>query len=268
MNCLHFRFASLTELFQFICPQINDIQKQRLTTCKYESVLLQCSNQQILPHDYPEVKQSETVVEDDGNTFEIVVISDNFEEKSTALDNEFEEFELLEVDHLDIDSEEIKTDSTDLVNDDKDFPFASDVVQAIDVSDAENLDNEPKPTNRSNARRKQKPNIKVEIQSTRKSARQAAKLHKSIHFRNGSEKTKVKPKNMVTIKRESSPEIEDMQQDCDDVAEGESDNEFPARDSDNEDWPSQETLDEFPKRIMKNGLLLYKGKELMSLICK
>lgn len=50
--------------------------------------------------------------------------------------------------------------------------------------------------------------------------------------------------------------------------EGESENEFPARDSDNEDWPAQTTLNEFPDKILENGLLLVKGKKLMSMICK
>lgn len=50
--------------------------------------------------------------------------------------------------------------------------------------------------------------------------------------------------------------------------EGESDNEFPARDSDNDDWPAQQKLDDFPKEILSNGLLLVKGKQLMTLICK
>lgn len=49
---------------------------------------------------------------------------------------------------------------------------------------------------------------------------------------------------------------------------GESGDEFPARDSDNEDWPAQQTLNEFPKVIVDNGLLLVKGKKLMTLICK
>lgn len=51
-------------------------------------------------------------------------------------------------------------------------------------------------------------------------------------------------------------------------SEGESENEFPARDSDNEDWPAQTTLNEFPDKILENGLLLVKGKKLMTMICK
>lgn len=50
--------------------------------------------------------------------------------------------------------------------------------------------------------------------------------------------------------------------------EGESENEFPARDSDNEDWPAQETLDKFPANIIENGVLTVKGKKLKSLISK
>lgn len=53
-----------------------------------------------------------------------------------------------------------------------------------------------------------------------------------------------------------------------DEGEGESENEFPARDSDNEDWPAQETLNTFPDKILENGLLLVKGKKLMNMICK
>ncbi|XP_037052051.1 zinc finger protein 62 homolog [Bradysia coprophila] len=53
-----------------------------------------------------------------------------------------------------------------------------------------------------------------------------------------------------------------------DEDEEESDYEFPARDSDNEDWPAQTTLDDFPNKIIENGLLLVKGKKLMSMICK
>lgn len=50
--------------------------------------------------------------------------------------------------------------------------------------------------------------------------------------------------------------------------EGESGDEFPARDSDNDDWPAQQTISEFPKEILRDGLLQIKGKHLMSMICK
>lgn len=204
--------------------------------------------------DYYKVKQNVSTVEDDTNTFEIVVISNNFEEKQVAIDTEFEEFELLEVDNLDvnIESQELKPD---LVNDDPNLP--------LDVLNVEHSKDTPISTER-----KHKPDVKKHIPSTRKSARQAAKLHKSVHSEDRSEKHREKLKNSSTIKRNDTPALDDMQQDCDDVAEGDSDDEFPARDSDNDDWPSQDTLDDFPKQIMRNGLLLYKGKELMSMICR
>lgn len=50
--------------------------------------------------------------------------------------------------------------------------------------------------------------------------------------------------------------------------EGESDNEFPTRDSDYDDWPPPETFNEFPKTLIKNGVLAIKGKALMDLINK
>lgn len=50
--------------------------------------------------------------------------------------------------------------------------------------------------------------------------------------------------------------------------EGESDNEFPARDSDNDDWPAPETVSVFPKVMIRNGVLAIKGRGLMDLINK
>lgn len=76
---------------------------------------------------------------------------------------------------------------------------------------------------------------------------------------NSTSKQKASPKVKKTSKTKTSTN------DCD---EGESDDEFPARDSDNEDWPAQETLNTFPKELIKNGLLLVKGKDLMSIINK
>lgn len=189
------------------------------------------------------------------------------DEKSAAVDNEFEEFELLEVDNVDVSipSQEFKTD---LVNDAENDALAPVEIQAMTVLNGENEEKKTKPSHPIKSRPKDRLSIEVEVHSTRRSARQAAKFAKSRRFRNGDERTKFKTKRNIIIKREENGEMDDMQQDCDDIAEGDSDNEFPARDSDNEDWPSQETLDEFPKQIIENGLLLYKGKDLMSMICR
>lgn len=229
--------------------------------------------------EYSDEKPSETVIDDDGHTYEIVVIANDFEEKSVPVESEFEEFELLEVDNGDANNGESHECVTQ--NDDQSLPLSSEMVQAMDIvnaSDNENVQNQEyeyksKSNSSNDSRRKHKSDMKVEVHSIRKSARQAAKLQKSQHFKIKKEQTKSfvtkrKADNSITKASEENFEIEEMQQDCDDIAEGESDNEFPARDSDNEDWPSQETLDEFPKQFMKNGLLLYKGKELMSMICR
>lgn len=207
------------------------------------------------------------------------MIANDFEEKSMPVESEFEEFELLEVDNGDANNEspEILT-----LNDDQSLPLSSEMVQSMDILDACDIANvqnqefeyKSKSNSSNDMRRKHKPDIKVEVQSRRKSARQAAKLQKSQHFEIKKEQTKSfvtkrKGDHSIAVKAiEENCDIDDMQQDCDEIAEGESDDEFPARDSDNEDWPSQETLDEFPKQLMKNGLLLYKGKELMSMICR
>lgn len=48
--------------------------------------------------------------------------------------------------------------------------------------------------------------------------------------------------------------------------EGESGDEFPARDSDNEEWPAAETMDKFPTTLIRDGLLVVKGTLLMDMI--
>ncbi|XP_053694394.1 zinc finger and BTB domain-containing protein 49-like isoform X2 [Sabethes cyaneus] len=52
----------------------------------------------------------------------------------------------------------------------------------------------------------------------------------------------------------------------DELGEGDSENEFPARDSDNEEWPAAETMERFPAKIIQDGLVTVKGKELMQMI--
>ncbi|CAO1440154.1 unnamed protein product [Diamesa serratosioi] len=43
-------------------------------------------------------------------------------------------------------------------------------------------------------------------------------------------------------------------------------NDFPARDSDNDCWPATETINKIPKKVIENGILLFKGKRLMNMI--
>lgn len=251
--------------------QINDIQKERLTLSKYESIVLhaQCNSNDSTSNHSISLKKDGTVADDEGNTFEIVVISEDFDQK-IAVDNEFEEFELLEVDHMDTSTDIQDGNSVSIENSPQ-----PEEMQTIDIPETVNVQNEITKSPEIIQRRKQKPNIQIEIKSVRKSARQAARTQKPVQTYNKINSKKLKTyvkKNRAeraSIRRNKEIcEIEILQEDYDDVAEGESDDEFPARDSDNDEWPSQETLDDFPKQIIKDGLLMYKGKELMSMICR
>lgn len=232
-----------------------------LTAGEYENHVLQpqyCTKI-VIERPLTSLEKTETVVDDDGNTFEILLIPQDFEQK-LANDNEIEEFELLEVDHVGANSENTDNKSNEQSQNKE--------STSMDLNDTENL--QTTKTFQTRSRSKQKTNL----QTTRKSARQMAKTQKPV------QNSKINKTISISIKTEKqnkfigkesineSSGIAPMQQDCDDIAEGESDNEFPARDSDNEDWPSQETLDGFPKTMVKGGLLLVKGKELMSMICR
>lgn len=259
--------------------KINDIQKQRLATVEYEDIVLQAT-----PHEKPQIHSNEVfmkkkndtaVINSDGNTYEIVVISNNFEEeKIIAADTEFEEYELLEVDHLDANTESLESQDDQQVK-----QLQSDEITLFDVNDIdEDTENEPKKSYQINTRQKQRSNIeqiKKRNINTKERTHGMAKLQLSalaatVRRRSKLSMRKGKRENCSTIQtnQDEDCDMEQMQQDCDDIAEGKSDNEFPARDSDNEDWPSSNTLGEFPTEIIKDGLLLIKGKELMSIICR
>lgn len=214
--------------------QINEIQKVHLTASKYERVVL-----------YPEYKTtrnssldtSETLVDDDGNTFEILVISEDFEQKSAA-DNEIEEFELLEVENSDV--------VTDAVIDDQ---------QEIELIHGDHNTIAPQ------SRRKR--SLQIESVGSTRNVRSSSRLQNRQKGNQSKESSGKKQKPNNTKKN-----VHEVQEEDDDIAEGDSENEFPTKDWDNDDWPSQETLDEFPKEIIKDGLLQVKGKELMSMICR
>lgn len=241
--------------------QINDIQKVQLSD-EYESIALQpqYGTNQLTEH---LLEKNETVVDDDGNTFEILVISDDFEQKLNV-DNEIEEFELLEVDHVDAITE--SNEPSNEHSQDEATESNPELQQKDEIVEIQT---------KSNGKKEIK--AKMPTGTLRKSARQMLKTQQTIQSRHALKKNGKKYSVAVKTEKQTKPngkasdqtcEMESMQQDCDDIAEGESDNEFPARDTDNEDWPSQETLDGFPKTIIKDGLLLVKGKELMSMICR
>lgn len=262
--------------------QINDIQKEQLSVNEYENIVLRpkydVHKEPPCDVDADSTAEKETIIDDEGQTYEVLVIADDFDQK-TPVDNEFEEYELLEVDNVDANSDisrlnqskEIEhSELEDLNEDDKNE--LSQVEQNCETDELVLLKNksEKSPRRRSNRISKESEDIELDVENGRRSTQQATKTKRAIKSPEPIEK-KTKKSSVASVKRETNTKdkcnMDNMQQDFDDV-EGESDDEFPARDSDNEDWPSQETLSVFPKEIIKNGLLTVKGKELMSFICR
>lgn len=205
-------------------------------------------------------KNDTAVINSDGNTYEIVVIAENFkEEKIPPADTEYEEYELLEVDHLDANTES---------------QLQADEVTLMDAHD-EGTENEPENSYHINTRQKQRRSNAEQIEkqnaNTKERAHGMAKSQLSVLASRGRRQTEIsmrkcKRENRLTTNSQEDLEAEQMEQDYEDIAEGTSDNEFPSRDSDDEDWP--QTLGEFPTELIKDGLLLVKGKQLMSIICR
>lgn len=113
---------------------------------------------------------------------------------------------------------------------------------------------------RGNAQQKLKYDEQSKNENVRQPRKSSMRLQK--HKNDASNEKKRIPAN---IQRSDLHEVEHY---ADEADEGESDDEFPARDSDNDDWPAHQTISEFPKKILRDGLLQIKGKQLMSMICK
>lgn len=197
------------------------------------------------------LEEKDTVVDDDGTLYEIIIDPD--EAGKPDADDDIEEYELLEVDIVDPNENEEQIDS---------IPITSEEQKNI----VETTESQPGCSNRLRS----KTTSMKEIEGNRRSSRlkqstvekitvHDSKKRKSVEKPHGSKKKSLP----INIKTEEYLEYDD-----DDDGEGESGDEFPARNSDDEDWPSQMTLDEFPKKIIRNGLLLIKGKQLMSMICR
>lgn len=262
MPSISFYFISISQnLFSL---QINDIQNIQLTPAEYEKYALQPEYRTRKTIEQPiSLDKKQTLVDDDGTTFEIFVISEDFEAKPT-IDNEIEEFELLEVDHSDANIDNVEAKE---INDDS-MTKQNDAIDSMEIVETEKDETVKIVQIRSRCKQK------VNLENIRKSARQIAKTQKEVQnhpvLKNNSISKKTRKADNLSGNTDvdESFEVEEMQEDSDVKAEGESDDEFPARDSDNEDWPSQETLNDFPKTIIKDGLLLVKGKELMSMISR
>lgn len=248
-----------------------------MTEPEYERIVLHPKYESIKSSDNTSdlLSKNDIVVDDGSETYEVLLISDDFQMKHEVDSNEFEEFELLEVDEAVESQESAASGQIQKRNHET-------IVEQQDSGpkDTTEIQNEKSPkSTQTRSGRKLRSNLKHHIEfdshMVRKSVRQAAKTKLDTKISEPNEKRCKQTANISVVKKEiptnkslkQSCETDNMQQDYDDV-EGESDDEFPARDSDNEDWPSQETLNGFPKRIIRNGLLQVKGKELMSLICR
>ncbi|XP_062536101.1 zinc finger protein 37-like [Armigeres subalbatus] len=81
------------------------------------------------------------------------------------------------------------------------------------------------------------------------------------------EKANVRQKKLRPIKKSQSGVISNhLDRECEEHSEGESGDDFPARDSDNEEWPAADSMEKFPTTLLRDGLLLVKGRLLMSMI--
>lgn len=240
----------------------------QLTSAEYDSIVLKPKYDLIKSKDAQLSDKIVPIVEDEGETFEVLVISDDFQSK-TEIENEIEEFELLEIDE----QNEIQESTSENIQKEN-HETTVEQIQNTDSFDSNEIQN--KITSKiiqTRSDRKLRSNVRNNFENVRKSVRQAAKT--KLDLKSSESNQKRCKQTPITVKKEKntnknvkeSCEMDSMQQDFDDI-EGESDDEFPARDSDNEDWPSQETLSEFPKQMIKNGLLQVKGKDLMSLICR
>lgn len=217
-------------------------------------------NLELQPNDVFVQKKSDTaVINSDGNTYEIVVISENFEEEKAAPpDAEFEEYELLEVDHLDA-----NTDSLELEG----FKQLQSEVTLMNAhDDNESTENEPENSYHINTRQKQRRSNAAQVEKQNSNIKERARGMAKSQLTALASSARRPTEIYKEMKRKKYLEVEQMEQDCEEIAEGTSDNEFPSRDSDDEDWP--QTLGEFPTEIIKDGLLLVKGKQLMSIICR
>lgn len=259
-----------------------------MTEEEYESVVLRPNYSEKLSIDDELVKKNETIVDDDGNTYEVFVISEVSDTKPT-IDTEFEEFELLEVDNCEVNSQNTGIESIEtLQNANAQVEMSENAndrkqteIELMATDAPETDDDKSVISTRTRLQRKSKIATKndseCEITNVGRTTRQAAKMKNEM--KNTVQNLKSSKKSpIVAVKCEKRVEsaANHSTENCEDEnmhlsydgIEGESDDEFPARDSDNEDWPSQETLNEFPKQIIKDGLLQVKGKELMSLICR
>lgn len=216
---------------------------------------------------------------DDNNLVEVFFVTDDFEGKT---DDANEQYELLEVSqsdsdtHLDHASEPIFDEGTyDKLEDrkssvDKDSLPKEGSKETSRIIDA--------PVNQCQTRHSKLRSVHAERDSSKKSkiatekcddreradlAKTAVKLRKITHLSKAlNVNNRQEGDRRSTLRRKLPSRVRKSKESSN------SDEEFAARDSDNDDWPAPETLNEFPKEIIRDGLLIVKGKKLTSMIGK
>lgn len=261
--------------------QINEIQRNILKE-KYEQIVLHpqyitsaidIDGDQVefgaLIMEADKEEKPKTLDEDNNQDelVEVLVLSEDY-----ALHDSTEEYEILEVEQSDY------NETTDAENaDNKIIEFievnSTPEMQAIDELpvneiDVKSVKKDKLPT--VGVRRSLRGSARKVFEAKTNSSRQARKSALRADNINTRASQKRQNDTINLAKRNSPAKIQrTKQEDCaEDADEGESGDEFPARDSDNDDWPAQQTISEFPKEILRDGLLQIKGKQLMSMICK
>lgn len=196
----------------------------------------------------------------DDDMVEVVMVSDEYAMK---LDDEesAEEYEILEVEQSEF-SGTVEEEHSDVKT--------IEIIEESDqfIADADAIEH--------NVEIKRPKKTKPPVDGVRRSLRGSARLN-SKNDQDSKKKNVRRPGKSSTraddAKKEGSQKAaeihrSDVEHCVEEADEGESGDEFPARDSDNDDWPAQQTISEFPKEILRDGLLQIKGKQLMSMICK
>lgn len=194
----------------------------------------------------------------DDDMVEVVMVSDEYAMKLDD-DESAEEYEILEVEQSEfsaaVETEHTGVEKIQIIEEDNRF-----------MAEAEAQGDEVKET------RKTKSPVAGVRRSLRGSARQKSINNEDSKRKNVRRPTKSSMRLSDAKKAENrKPEeahLSGVEHCVEESDEGESGDEFPARDSDNDDWPAQQTISEFPKEILRDGLLQIKGKQLMSMICK
>lgn len=216
-------------------------------------------------------KEEKVNVIGDDDMVEVLVVSDEYAMK-VGSEESGEEYEIVEVEQSEYNGT-AEPDDTDMRTIEV-FDESDEVIPETSV-----IEDEPKKvrvkkeklpaagvrrSKRGNARKEISNDVEAKVTNVRHLRKSTTQTDdsKSVQKRKNDVKSEENRESTKVLRINS---VEHCEEEAD---EGESGDEFPARDSDNDDWPAQQTISEFPKEILRDGLLQIKGKQLMSMICK